>query len=115
MDEKDFLRELQSPTSRAQTCWDDSMDVLIVGSLAYDSLETMGSREDELGGPASTEASRQPTIANGGNGVALVGVVGQDFKSEHLEWYRNSGLEISGIEENEEEHSLERLLSWGYG
>ena len=30
------------------------MDVLIVGSLAYDSLETpVGSREDELGGSAS--------------------------------------------------------------
>tara|TARA_B100000614_G_scaffold245544_1_gene250701 strand:+ start:992 stop:1948 length:957 start_codon:yes stop_codon:yes gene_type:complete len=87
-------------------CWDDPMDVLIVGSLAYDSLETpMGSREDELGGSASYGgfSAAFHNRKNGGNGVALVGVIGQDFKSEHLEWYRKSGLEISGIEENEGE------------
>ena len=82
------------------------MDVLIVGSLAYDSLETpMGSREDELGGSASYGgfSAAFHNRKNGGNGVALVGVVGQDFKSEHLEWYRKSGLEITGIEEKEGE------------
>ena len=87
-------------------CWGDSMDVLIVGSLAYDSLETpMGSREDELGGSASYGgfSAAFHNRKNGGNGVALVGVVGQDFKSEHLEWYQKSGLEITGIEEKEGE------------
>lgn len=82
------------------------MDVLIVGSLAYDTLETpMGSRENELGGSASYGgfSAAFHNRKNGGNGVALVGVVGQDFKSEHLEWYRQSGLEISGIEECEGE------------
>ncbi len=82
------------------------MDVLIVGSLAYDSLETpMGSREDELGGSASYGgfSAAFHNRKNGGNGVALVGVIGQDFKSEHLEWYQKSGLEITGIEEKEGE------------
>ena len=82
------------------------MDVLIVGSLAYDSLETpMGSREDELGGSASYGgfSAAFHNRKNGGNGDALVGVVGQDFKSEHLEWYQKSGLEITGIEVNEGE------------
>ena len=80
------------------------MDVLIVGSLAYDSLETpVGSREDELGGSASYGgfSAAFHNRKNGGEEVALVGVIGQDFKSEHLEWYRKSGLEINGIEENE--------------
>ena len=65
------------------------MDVLIVGSLAYDTLETpMGSREDELGGSASYGgfSAAFHNRKNRGNGVALVGVVGQDIKSEHLEW-----------------------------
>ena len=82
------------------------MDVLIVGSLAYDSLETpLGSREDELGGSASYGgfSAAFHNRKNGGNGVALVGVIGQDFKTEHLEWYRKSGLEINGIEETEGE------------
>ena len=77
------------------------MDVLIVGSLAYDSLETpLGSRDDELGGSASYggfSASFHMRRMQG-NGVSLVGVIGSDFKSEHLDWYAESGLEISGIE-----------------
>jgi len=77
------------------------MDVLIVGSLAYDSLETpLGSREDELGGSASYGgfSAAFHDRRNGGNGIALVGVVGDDFKQEHLEWYIDSGLDITGIE-----------------
>jgi len=86
--------------------WDDIMDVLIVGSLAYDSLETpMGSREDELGGSASYGgfSAAFHNRRNNGNGIGLVGVIGDDFKSEHLDWYVQSGLEISGIEINEGE------------
>jgi len=82
------------------------MDVLIVGSLAYDSLETpVGSRENELGGSASYGgfSAAFHNKKNSGKGVAIVGVVGQDFKTEHLDWYKNAGLEISGIEVNEGE------------
>lgn len=77
------------------------MDVLIVGSLAYDSLETpLGSRDDELGGSASYGgfSASFHTRRTQGDGVSLIGVIGNDFKSEHLDWYIESGLEISGIE-----------------
>ena len=58
------------------------MDVLIVGSLAYDSLETpFGAREDELGGSASYggfyAAFHNRRLE--GKGVGLVGVIGEDF------------------------------------
>lgn len=82
------------------------MDVLIVGSLAYDSLETpAGSVENELGGSASYGgfSAAFHNNKNRGNGVGIVGVIGQDFQSEHLEWYKNAGLDISGIEENQGE------------
>ncbi len=82
------------------------MDVLIVGSLAYDSLETpLGSREDELGGSASYGgfSAAFHNRRNGGKGIGLVGVVGEDFKSEHLDWYIQSGLAIDGIEVNQGE------------
>ena len=80
------------------------MDVLIVGSLAYDSLETpAGSVENELGGSASYGgfSAAFHNNKNAGNGVGIVGVIGQDFQSEHLEWYKNAGLNISGIEVNQ--------------
>ena len=77
------------------------MDVLVVGSLAYDSLETpFGKREDELGGSASYggfSASFHDSI-NNGNGIAIVGVVGNDFKQEHIRWYKDANLDISGLE-----------------
>tara|TARA_Y100000766_G_scaffold145241_1_gene124816 strand:+ start:8347 stop:9303 length:957 start_codon:yes stop_codon:yes gene_type:complete len=81
--------------------WDDKMDVLIVGSLAYDSLETpFGAREDELGGSASyggfSAAFHNRRLE--GKGVGLVGVIGEDFKSEHLGWYHSAGLNVDGIE-----------------
>lgn len=82
------------------------MDVLIVGSLAYDSLETpAGSVENELGGSASYGgfSAAFHNNKNAGNGVGIVGVIGQDFQSEHLEWYKNAGLDISGIEVNQGE------------
>ena len=82
------------------------MDVLIVGSLAYDSLETpAGSVENELGGSASYGgfSAAFHNNKNVGNGVGIVGVVGQDFKSEHLDWYKNAGLDVSGIEVNQGE------------
>ncbi|MEC8789263.1 MAG: PfkB family carbohydrate kinase, partial [Candidatus Thermoplasmatota archaeon] len=82
------------------------MDVLIVGSLAYDSLETpAGSVENELGGSASYGgfSAAFHNNKNAGNGVGIVGVIGQDFQPEHLEWYKNAGLDTSGIEVNQGE------------
>ncbi|GIR00328.1 MAG: adenosine kinase [Methanobacteriota archaeon] len=82
------------------------MDVLIVGSLAYDSLETpAGSVENELGGSASYGgfSAAFHNNKNAGNGVGIVGVIGQDFRPEHLEWYKNAGLDTSGIEVNQGE------------
>ena len=89
-----------------KTCWDDSMDVLIVGSLAYDSLETpMGSREKmNWVVQRRTEASRQPfTIARIAATVSHWSVLSVKISNQSILRYRNSGLEISGIEENEGE------------
>ncbi|RZD38317.1 MAG: sugar kinase [Methanobacteriota archaeon] len=77
------------------------MDVLIVGSIAYDSLETpLGLSEDELGGSA-TYAGFSSAFHNhrlGGDGISMVGVVGKDFQPQHLSWFIEAGLDISGIE-----------------
>jgi hypothetical protein len=63
------------------------MDVLIVGSLAYDSLETpLGSRDDELGGSASYggfSASFHMRRMQG-NGVSLVGVIGEAISNQNI-------------------------------
>ncbi len=76
------------------------MDVLIVGSLAYDSLETpSGKAENELGGSGSYGGfSAAFHGRNRGNSkIGLIGVVGEDFLDEHMTWYREAGIYTEGI------------------
>ena len=71
------------------------MALLIVGSVALDTVETpSGKREDALGGAAtyfSCAASYfdQPRI---------VAVVGEDFPEEHIELLRSRGVDLDGLE-----------------
>jgi sugar/nucleoside kinase (ribokinase family) len=77
------------------------MDVVIVGSIAYDSLSTpSGESNDELGGSATYggfSSSFHAKRLNGGT-VALVGVVGDDFLSSDIDKLVKANLDIRGIE-----------------
>jgi sugar/nucleoside kinase (ribokinase family) len=71
------------------------MDVLVVGSVAYDSVKTRaGERIDVLGGSATffgISASRfAPT--------SLLAVVGDDFRAEDRDLLASQGLDLSGLE-----------------
>ncbi len=77
------------------------MDVLIVGSIAYDSVTSpAGMVEDELGGSAvyAGIASRFHADYLNLKKVGLVGVVGDDFKQSDIELLKGQGLDLSGIE-----------------
>tara|TARA_B100001113_G_scaffold318745_1_gene286958 strand:- start:43 stop:972 length:930 start_codon:yes stop_codon:yes gene_type:complete len=75
--------------------------VLIVGSLAYDSVSSpAGSVENELGGSATyggLAAAFHSKISNVGS-VGIVGVVGDDFSFEDRESLKNAGLDLTGLE-----------------
>lgn len=77
------------------------IDVLVVGSIAYDTISTpAGSIEDGIGGSAtygSLASSFHSKLINGGD-VALVGVVGNDFKESDLEIFSKSGIKTNGLE-----------------
>nr|MEE4266634.1 PfkB family carbohydrate kinase [Candidatus Krumholzibacteria bacterium] len=70
------------------------MSILVVGSVAYDTVETpREKRERQLGGSASFFS-----IATMGRGqVRAVGVVGDDFRQEDLDLLASRGADISGI------------------
>ncbi len=76
------------------------MSVLVVGSVALDSVETPFGKADEvLGGSANyfaTSASHQTK-------VQLVGVVGSDYPMEKLEPLKARGIDFSGLETAEGE------------
>ncbi|MHC4605606.1 MAG: PfkB family carbohydrate kinase [Planctomycetota bacterium] len=75
-------------------------DVLVVGSVALDTIETPNEkREDVLGGSATHFSLSARHFAP----VRLVGVVGKDFPQEHVEKLRRYGIDIGGLEIKEGE------------
>ncbi len=76
------------------------MPVLVVGSVALDSVETpFGKAEEVLGGSATMFASSACHFGP----VQLVGVVGTDYPVEKLEPLRAKGVDLSGLERAEGE------------
>ena len=70
------------------------MSVLVVGTVAFDSIETpFGSAERILGGSASYFALGASFFTP----VRVVGVVGQDFPAEHLDLFRQKGIDLEGL------------------
>ena len=76
------------------------MSLLVVGSVALDSVETpFGKAEEVIGGSAnyfSASASHQVP-------VQLVGVVGSDYPVEKLEPLAARGVDLTGLERAEGE------------
>lgn len=71
------------------------MPVLVVGSVALDSVETpFGKADDVLGGSATFFSAAASLLTE----VQLVGVVGSDYPIEKLEPLRARGVDLAGLE-----------------
>jgi len=71
------------------------MSILVVGSVAYDTVETPSGRAERvLGGSASFFAVAASYFAP----VNLVGVVGDDFGDKQLEAFRGRPIDLAGLE-----------------
>lgn len=71
------------------------MSILVVGSVAYDTVETpFGRAERVLGGSASFFA----VAASFFTPVNLVGVVGSDFGEEQIAAFRGRPIDLEGLE-----------------
>lgn len=76
------------------------MSILAVGTVAFDSIDTpFGSADRVLGGSASylTLAARHFC-----DDVRLVGVVGEDFPDEYRQTLVDGGVDLEGLEVNED-------------
>mgnify|MGYP005844284771 CR=1 FL=1 len=70
------------------------MALLVVGSVALDSIETpFGVAPEVLGGSASYFSVAASFFTK----VQMVGVVGSDFPGEHLDLFRSRGIDTSGL------------------
>ncbi len=71
------------------------MSLLVVGSVALDSVETpFGAREDVLGGSATYFSASASLLTQ----VAVVGVVGDDFPLGQLDFLKQRGVALEGLE-----------------
>ena len=71
------------------------MSLLVVGSVALDSVETpFGKANDVLGGSAVFFAASASSLAP----VKVVGVVGNDYPTEKLAALEQRGVDLTGIE-----------------
>lgn len=69
--------------------------VLVVGSVALDTIKTpFGAAEDILGGSASFFSIAARHFGE----VAMVAVVGEDFPAEHVVFFENHRVDVSGLE-----------------
>lgn len=70
------------------------MSLLVVGSVAFDSVETPSeTRENVLGGSATFFSYAASYFSP----VRLVGVVGEDWPPEHTEILKKQGIDTSGL------------------
>ena len=71
------------------------MSILVVGSVAFDSVQTpFGEAKEVLGGSASYFSLAASFFAP----VRLVAVVGDDFPEEHLQLFRKFSIDIRGLQ-----------------
>ena len=71
------------------------MSILVVGSIALDTIETpFGKREDVLGGSCTYFSY----AASFFHPVSIVGVVGNDFPPEHIELLKARGIDTQGLQ-----------------
>src|SRR6188768_1111835 len=70
-------------------------EVLIVGSVALDSIETPAGQIDNALGGAATYGSVAASLFAP---IHLVGVVGEDFPKEHIEFLKNRNIDLAGLQ-----------------
>jgi len=71
------------------------MSLLVVGSVALDSVETpFGKRDNVLGGSATYFSAAASLLTK----VSVVGVVGDDFPMKDLDFLEKRGVDLGGLE-----------------
>jgi sugar/nucleoside kinase (ribokinase family) len=70
------------------------MGILVVGSVAFDSVETPFGKAEEVLGGSGTYFS---TAASFFTEVSLVAAIGEDFSAEHLAFLAGRGIDLRGV------------------
>jgi sugar/nucleoside kinase (ribokinase family) len=80
------------------------MSILVVGSVAFDAIETPFGKTDKIVGGAATYISHAASYFT--QDVRLVGVVGDDFPTQEIERLQERGVNTDGLQIKEGEKSF---------
>lgn len=80
------------------------MSLLIIGTVAFDAIETPFGKTDKIVGGAATFASLSASYLF--NKVKVISVIGEDFGEDNLSILRKQGIDVSGIQIKEGKKSF---------
>ncbi len=72
------------------------MSLLVVGSVAYDGIETPFGKTDRILGGSATYISLASSYFT--EDIELVGVVGKDFSDEDIELFKSKHIDLEGLQ-----------------
>ncbi len=75
------------------------MSLLVVGSVAYDGIETPFGKVDRILGGSATYISLTSSYFT--NPVNLVGVVGKDFADEDISLFKSKNIDLKGLQRDD--------------
>jgi sugar/nucleoside kinase (ribokinase family) len=80
------------------------MSLVIIGSVAFDAIETPFGKTDKIVGGAATYASLAASYFY--KNVKIVGVVGEDFHKEDIKNFNDHGIDTEGLQIKKGEKSF---------
>lgn len=80
------------------------MSLLVIGSVAFDAIETPFGKTDKIIGGAATYISMVSSYLT--NDINLVAVVGEDFPAEHINLLNEMGVDTEGLQIKQGEKSF---------
>src|SRR3954463_3528257 len=80
------------------------MSLIVVGSMAFDAIETPFGKSDKIVGGAATYIAW--SASNFTRPVKQISVVGGDFPQEQLDALRSRGVELEGVQVKKNEKSF---------
>src|SRR5690606_11807895 len=80
------------------------MSLVIIGTVAFDAIETPFGKTDKIVGGAATYAAISASYLY--KDTKIVGVIGDDFDDENLDKITSKGIDIEGLQVKEGEKSF---------
>ena len=80
------------------------MSLVVIGTVAFDAIETPFGKTDKIVGGAATYAGLAASYFF--DKVKIVGVVGDDFQNEDIQVFKDHGIDVEGLQIKEGEKSF---------